>query len=257
MRISNQPVSPMYLWAIALLSFMVVVSSYTLHAFPLSLILAFVLAGFIEMVMRKCYLKLQFKIPFSGLITGLIIGCVAPINAPPLLILIAVVVAIASKFLIKYRGSNIFNPASIGLVAALAIFNLGDEWWAANSYNIYGVAVSITPLLIILAYEARRLTTAASFIAVSLVLAVALGDLQTPSIANVLTLLFSLNYYFAFVMLIEPKTSPNERYAQAGYGAAVALLYWASASLRIAHPLLVTLLIGNLLYLIYRKYGKR
>ena len=140
----------MHLWTIVLLSILAVISSYTLHTFPVPLILAVVVAGITEALIRRFYLKHAFKIPYSGLITGLIIGCVAPINAPLLLILIAGIIAVVSKFFIQYRSSNIFNPASLGLIIALAIFGLGDEWWVASNYNIYGIAITLTPILIIL-----------------------------------------------------------------------------------------------------------
>ena len=257
MRILNQPISSMYIWAIAPLSILAIISSYTLHIFPLPLIFAVIIAAIIEISIRKFYLKQTLKFPFSGLITGLIIGSVAPINAPLLLILIAATIAVASKFLIQYKSSNIFNPATIGLIVALPIFGLGDEWWVASNYNIYGMAITLTPVLIILAYEAKRIPTAITFVVVSFMLALILGRSGDVSLAGITTLLLGINYYFAFVMLVEPKTSPYNKYAQVAYGAAIALLYLALASLRVAYPLLIALLIGNILYLIYKKYGKR
>lgn len=258
MKILGQPVSNMYLWTIALLSFLVIISSYTLHVFPLGLVFGILAAAIIEIVIRKYYLKHKFKIPYSGIITGLIIGSVAPINASLILIAIAVIIAIISKFFIQYRSSNIFNPASLGLIVALAIFGLGDEWWAAGNYNIYGIAISLTPLLIILAWQAKRLTTAFSFVAIILVLNLILGGLiHSISLSAVIALLFSVNYFFAFVMLIEPKTSPYNRYAQVVYGAGAALLYFVFAFYRTPYSLLVALLLANLAYLVYRRYGKR
>jgi Na+-transporting NADH:ubiquinone oxidoreductase subunit NqrB len=247
----------MYLWTIVLLSALAVVSSYTLRTFPLPLIFSVVAAGTAEALIRKFYLKHAFKIPFSGLITGVIIGSVTPINAPLLLILIAVAIAVLSKFFVQYRSLNVFNPASVGLVIALAIFGLGDEWWAAGNYNLYGIAITLTPILIILAYEARRLTTAASFVVVSLVSAMLLEGAGALTPIGMIMLLFGINYYFAFVMLVEPKTSPNNRYAQVGYGAAIALIYLGLALFRSPYPLLIALLVGNALYAVYRRYGKR
>lgn len=246
----------MYLWTTALLSILAAISSYTLHAFPIPLILAVAVAGIAEILIRKFYLKRTFKIPYSGLITGLIIGCVAPINAPLLLILIAGIIAIVSKFFMQYKSSNIFNPASIGLIIALALFGLGDEWWVTSNYNIYGIAITLTPILIILAYEARRLPTALAFVAVSFILALILGG-YAASLTSILALLFGINFFFAFVILIEPKTSPNNNYAQIAYGGGLALLYPVLIFLGIAYPLLIGLLIGNISYMIYRRFGRR
>ncbi|MFI5412618.1 MAG: RnfABCDGE type electron transport complex subunit D [Candidatus Micrarchaeales archaeon] len=258
MKILDQPVGGMYLWAVALLSFFVIVASYTLHTFPLALVFGVMAAALIEILIRKFYLKHKFKIPFSGIITGLIIGSVAPINASLFLIAIAVMIAIISKFFIQFKGSNIFNPASLGLIIALAIFGVGDEWWVASNYNIYGIAISLTPLLVILAYEARRLTSAFSFVVVILVLDLILGNyLHSISLSTFAALLFSVNYYFAFVMLIEPKTSPHNKYAQIVYGGLTALLYLGFILYRMPYSLLAALLLANFSYLIYRKYWKR
>ncbi len=254
MRIFDQPIGRMYLWTIALLGMLAVTSSYALRVFPAALVVAVAFAGMLEIIVREYHLKQRFKVPFSGLITGLIIGSVAPINAPIPLVCIAVTIAILSKFFVKFKGSNIFNPASLGLIVALAVFGLGDEWWAASSYNLYGLAVTLTPVLIILAYEARRVTTAVSFVIANLVLTVAAGGAGAASGGSLIALLFGVNYYFAFVMVVEPKTSPHGKYAQAGYGAAIACVYFLLAHLRAPYPVLVALLAGNIAYLLYRRY---
>lgn len=244
MRILGQPVSSIYIWAIALLSALAVISSYTLHVFPIALIFAVAASGTIEILIRKYYLKHPFKMPYSGLITGLIIGSVAPINASILLVVIASLIAAVSKFFIQYRSTNIFNPATLGLILALPLFGLGDEWWVASNYNVYGIAVTLTPILIILAYEARRLPTALSFVAVSFMLYLIMNASQL-STTSAVSIFFSINFFFAFVMLVEPKTSPHNTYAQFAYGASLAILYLAFAYLRFSYPLLAVLLIGE------------
>ena len=247
----------MHLWTIALVSILVVVSSYTMRVVPVSLILAVILCAVLEMLVRRLYLRHPFKMPWSGLITGLIIGSVAPVNVPLALVAVAAAIAILSKFFIQYKSSNIFNPATLGLIIALPLFALGDEWWVASNYNIYGIAVTLTPILIILAYEAKRLPAALSFSGVSFLIALLVSGVHLTSASSVLAVLFSINYFFAFVMLIEPKTSPNNRYAQLAYGSGLALLYLAFVYLRLSYPLLALLLIGNILYLVYRKFGGR
>ena len=256
MKILNQPVSSMYLWTIALISILVVISSFTLRTFPVALVAAVLLSGIFEILIRKFYLKHPFKIPWSGIITGLVVGAVAPINASLALVLIAAIIAVLSKFFIQYRSSNIFNPATLGLIVALPLFDLGDEWWVASNYNMFGIAITLTPILIILAYEAKRLPTALSFVGISLISALALGGLQAISSVSALAIIFGVNYFFAFVMLIEPKTSPNDKYVQMVYGGAIALLYLVFTYLHEAYPLLIVLLVGNISYLVYRKYGK-
>lgn len=255
MKILNQHIAPMYIWAIALLLAIAAVSSYTLRTVPYALIAAAASAAALDLMLSVLVLKHKPRIPFSGIITGLIIGSVAPVNAPLMLVLLASLIAVASKLFLKYKSVNILNPAALGLVVALAAFGMGDAWWAASSYNVYGIAVSLTPILIILAYQARRLTAAAAFVIVGIAASLALdGALSLIGIASAI---LGFNYLFAFVMLVDPKTSPNHRLMQIAYGAAVALIGTAATLLAAPYPLLVALIVGNLVYMAYRKAGRR
>ncbi len=258
MKILNQPVSSMYLWTIALLSILAAMSAYILHSLPLALLLSVAVAALVELLVRRLHLRQPPRVPYSGIITGLIIGTVAPVNAPFLLVIVAAVIAMLSKFFLQYKGSNILNPASIGLIVSLPLFSLGDEWWIASNYNLFGIAITLTPVLVILGYEAKRLPAALSFTAASIVIAIALNPGAGASAQALLSIIFGINYVFAFVMLVEPKTSPSAYSSQAVYGAGLALAYLALAYARIPYPLLVCLLMGNVAYAAYRwRTGRR
>lgn len=257
MKILGHVVSSMYVWTIVLLSILAAVSSYALGTFPSALLVATLSAGVFEILIHSFYQKRKFAIPFSGIITGMIIGAVAPINAPLVLVILASAIAILSKFFIKFKSTNIFNPASFGLIVALAAFGLGDEWWVVGNYNVYGMVLSLTPVLVILAYEARRLPTGLSFMAANISLTALLGGITSITASSVVSLLFGVNYLFAFVMLIEPKTSPHNKWAQVTYGASIAVAYVAFAFMHVPYALLVVLLAGNVTFLLYRMNGKR
>lgn len=258
MKIFGHTVARMHISAIILLVLLAGASAYVLKEFPYALIFTVFVCSVIEVIIKKYYQKQEARIPFSGIITGLIIGCVAPINAPLVPISVACAVAIISKFFIRTKGSNIFNPAAIGLLA-LGLLSIGSSWWAATSVNIYGVAVSLSIVLIIAAYECRRLVLAFSFIVASILLSIVASLPLTFSSAAIAFL--GVNYFFAFMMLTEPKTSPPKNKAQIIYGIYVAVVYFVlvmllPASLYIgALIIFVTLLLGNLTYALYRKVG--
>ena len=253
MKISGHIISPMYLWAIILLTAVAAVSSYTLHIVPYSLILAVVIAVILDFAIGRFYLKHRFRIPLTAIITGLIIGSVAPTNASIPFVVLAVFVAILSKHLIKFKHSNIFNPAVLGLVAGLLVLGVGTEWWAAATYNFYAVTISLTPILILLAYLSKRFTSALSYLAAILVITVVTTDLLgSLSVGPLISTIFGLPFFFAFAMLTDPKTSPHKRYPQILYGVGVAILSTAIALFRVNSPMLFALLIANLFYLGYR-----
>ena len=258
MRIFGHTVARMYISAIVLLIFLAGASSYLLQEFPYALIAATLACAIIEIAIVKYYQKQKFRIPFSGIITGLIIGCVAPINVPLLPILVACAIAIASKFFIKVKSANVFNPAALGLLA-LGLLSIGSSWWGTSSVNVYGVALSLSIVLVIAAYECRRLPLAFSFIIASVALSIAASPI---GLGNATVAILGVNYFFAFLMLTEPKTSPPKKVAQAVYGIYVAVLYFALITL-LAHSsiyfgalsIFAALLIGNITYAIYRKLG--
>ncbi len=256
MKILSQHIARMYVLTIILFIAFVAASSYGLGLVPYALIVAVACASLVEAAIMVLYLKQKAKIPFSAIITGFIIGAVAPINAPILLVIIASVIAILSKYFVRAKGTNIFNPATLGLLLSLAIFGMGDQWWAASSYNVYGLLISFTPLFIISAYEARRAISGLSFVVVTLVIGLILSKSgNIGSVGYLLTALFSVNYLFAFVMVADPKTSPHKNRLQFAFGASIAIISALLAVYGIPYPLLISLLIGNLAYAAYRSRG--
>lgn len=253
MKILNQHIARMYVLTILLFSAFVVLASYGLGEIPYALLIAVISTSLVEIAITNYYLKQNLKIPYSAIITGLIIGSVAPINASFLLVAVAAVIAIMSKYFIKLKSTNIFNPATLGLLVALAIFGVGDEWWVASSYNIYGLLVSFTLLFIISAYEARRLISGLSFIVLTFVIGLILSKSgNLTSIIYLFTVLLSINYVFAFVMISDPKTSPHKTSLQAVFGGSIALISALLTVYGIPYALLISLLVGNGAYAAYR-----
>ncbi len=242
----------MYIWTIALLSVVVAVSAYTMHTVPYPLLLAVAVSALLDLAISKFYLKRPARIPVSGIITGLIIGAVAPLLGSLIVVTVASAVAIMSKFFIKVKHVNVFNPATLGLLVSLAAFGVGDQWWAASNYNVYGIAVSLTIILVIASYEARRWILSVSFIAAVFVFTLVYSGISHLSSASVLASFFGINFFFAFIMVAEPRTSPPGKYSQVALGVFVAMAYAALAIYRIEYPLLVALLIGNVAYVAYK-----
>ncbi len=244
----------MHLLATALLAILDAASSALLRQPPYAAMVAVAVCMASEAALYRAF-KGRARVTYSSAITGLIIGSVSPIAAPLLPVAVAALVAIASKFAISVKSRNVFNPAALGMLIGLGAFGIGDEWWAAGSLTLYGFAVPLSIMLVLVAYEARRLTAALSFIAVSIAAAVLLGGyLSAPGL---LAVALSANYFFDLLMLTEPKTSPNGRRAQVTYGAGVAAMVALLSLGGIAYTYFIALLAGNGLYALYRVRGGR
>lgn len=258
MKVLGHTVARMYITVIVLLLFLAGASAYLLGEFPYQLIFAVFACAILEILVSKYYQKQKVKIPFSGIITGLIIGCVAPINVPLIPVFVACAIAVLSKFFLRMKGSNVFNPAALGLFG-LAILSIGSSWWATTTVSVYGVAISLSVVLVIAAYECRRLSLAFSFIITSALLSIVGSPPFT--LGNVAIAFLSVNYFLAFIMLTEPKTSPPKRNVQIVYGIYVAVIYvilviLLPPKLYISQMVVfAALLLGNLTYAVSKKLG--
>lgn len=229
------------------------VSSYAIRTFPVNLIIAITACALLDLAIKKLFLKRELKFPSSAVISGIIIGSIAPLNAPVIAVLVAAAVAIVSKYLIRIKGRHIFNPATLGLLIALSLFKLGDMWWAAAGINVLGFAIPLTLILIIANYKAGKLKVAVPFLLATAVLYAATQFVSVPLTAmGLLSFFASMPYYFAFIMLSEPRTSPNVPKEQVVFGVAVALLVFLLDFSHAKYPFFIALLAGNLAYSLYR-----
>ncbi len=244
MRILGKEAAPMYLWAILLLSLVAVLKSYQYGTFPTNLVISVAVTEVFDILVKRYYSKQGWGISYQGIISGLIIGSIAPFNSSPLVVIVGDVVAILSKTFMRIRGFHIFNPATFGLIVSLSLFSLGDAWWAAEGLTYGGMVIALTPLLAIANYSAGKLGVAMPFLAVIAAL------IYSTRFADLLAI--SYYFYFAFIMVSEPKTSPYGIKQQLVFGIGVAILSFLLTSYGAKYPLFIALLTGNLLYFLYR-----
>lgn len=165
----------------------------------------------------------RWQFPAGSGITALIVAGIMP---PSDLAAVAVVSggAIALKHLVAPGGRNVFNPAAFGLVLAAMFGGTGLLWWIASTPFVLVLGLA---LVLWLGLE----DVAFSFLAVYAVLMVltgaGLGALQ-GRVA-----------FFAFVMVVEPVTSPNRLRSRILYGAGIAAL---AVALSAAAPSIARLL---------------
>ncbi len=244
----------MYVVTSVLLLLLAAVASYNLRVFPANLLAAIVACSLLDAAANRIFLKKEARFPASAVITGIIIGSIAPLNAPLAAIFVAAVVAIASKYVLRINKRHIFNPATLGLLVSLFAFRLGDMWWAAAAgISVLGFAVPLTLALIVANYKAGKLKVAVPFLLATALLYAATGFVRVPLTASgILTFASTMPYYFAFIMLSEPKTSPNAPKEQVIFGMAVAAVYFLLDFSHVRFPFFIALLAGNLAYSLHR-----
>ena len=159
--------------------------------------------------------------PLSPLITSLSLTLLLRTD-DLLLAAVAACIAIGSKFVIRFRGKHIFNPANFALVTLIflsdaAWFSSGQ--WGSTTINAFGLAC----LGFLVLTRAKRAETTIAFITIyaALMFGRALW-LNDP---------FSIPFHqmqngalliFAFFMISDPKTTPNTAIGRVLYAALVA-----------------------------------
>lgn len=176
--------------------------------------------------------------PESALITGLILALIiGPAVLPhDFLFLITVsATAMASKYLLTFGHSHIFNPAAFGAVAGALLFNYPSSWWVG--------ATVLLPFIvfggIIITQKIRRWPLVITFLLVYLGLHLIIADPVWPTPAIL---------FLTFVMLVEPLTAPQTRNQRIIFGALVAalLVIFHKFLPIITFPLELSLLGGNI-----------
>lgn len=261
----NIKLPSMYYVAIFVLTVVAIVESIG-HGFPVNTFVAVLTTSILDIAIKKFWLKKAFTMPLSAIITGLIIGTVS-VNAPIIGTFIAAVLAILSKFVIRWKGSHIFNPAVFGVVT-VQLLNPAAHGGGSMAHSAsqimegfgpggFAVSLWLVPLLLFANWRANKVWVAIPFLTASALLyyftgLAALNSLNTQDMSKFLEL---LPYYFAFIIVSEPKTSPWVKSEQFVFGIGVAilsilpLLIFGFYSHTTA---LAALLLGNLIYRTYR-----
>jgi Na+-transporting NADH:ubiquinone oxidoreductase subunit NqrB len=162
----------------------------------------------------------------SPLITGLSLTLLLRTHSPGLWIA-AAVLAIGSKYLLRWRGKHLFNPATFAIVALLVVSP--DVWVSPGQW---GNAVWLAGLLACCAglvlQRAERADTALAFLGFYAgLLALRCYFLGDPPTIPLHQLQSGALLLFSFFMITDPRSTPDRRVCRIVFAAAVAALgYW-------------------------------
>ncbi len=138
-------------------------------------------------------------------------------------LVIAAVLAMASKYILNIRGKHIFNPAAIAVVVTGFAINGYASWWVGTSSMFLW---SLAGILIV--RKIRRFDLVFYFFITSIVSLLFISYFRgSVNIIQILKNAFfdSPILFFAFVMLSEPLTTPPTAALQSIYGGIVGILF--------------------------------
>jgi Na+-translocating ferredoxin:NAD+ oxidoreductase RnfD subunit len=189
-----------------------------------------------------------WEFPSGGLLTGLFVAMVLSPFERWWVPAVVTAMGVASKYIVRTRSANVFNPAALGLVVSYYVLDTGHSWWGAlPEHSLWGVAlvmatgvfitdrVNKMPLVLVFLGTYFALFTAAAFV----------GDpkgvveiFREPDVNAAI--------FFACFILTDPPTSPVKYGDQIYCGLLVALasfvIFEATGAV---HYLLSGVLVGN------------
>jgi ferredoxin-NADP reductase len=184
----------------------------------------------------------------TALILALIITPVVPQDGMGIAFLIwAAIWAMACKYIIAFKNKHLFNPAAFAV--ALTGFTIAQSasWWVGGNLPLLAF-VLVGGLLV--TRKIQRFDLVLPFFITALVTTVATS--ASTAAGNPLTtienvVLHTPIFFFAFIMLTEPLTTPPTRTRRIAYGALVGLLFAPAIHLgSIYSTPELALLVGNL-----------
>jgi ferredoxin-NADP reductase len=185
----------------------------------------------------------------SWLITALILACIITPTASVSFVgfaALAAIVAMASKYVLVWRGGHVFNPAAVGAFALSVGGGLTAGWWIATPWLLPYVALLALGVL----RKQRQYTLFTIFAVTSLTVMLAVNGSSGMAVNEVVKNTF-LSWPLVFlgsIMLTEPLTLPAGKYNQWLVGGAVGALFASQLSVGGLHATPhAALLVGNLL----------
>ena len=163
--------------------------------------------------------------PRSALISGLSLCLLLRTNSLPFAIL-AAVVTIASKFVIRWKGKHLFNPTNVGVVAMILF--TGQVWVSPGQWgNVAFFAFLMACLGGLVVNRAARSDVTFAFIVfyIALVFGRSLW-LGEPLVIPLHRLQSGALLLFTFFMISDPRTTPNSRAGRMLFALLVAYGAW-------------------------------
>jgi ferredoxin-NADP reductase/Na+-translocating ferredoxin:NAD+ oxidoreductase RnfD subunit len=181
----------------------------------------------------------------TALILALIITPISPNDASGIFFLIwASAFAIASKYMFAIHKKHVFNPAAFGVALTAVAIGQSASWWVGG--NIPMLAFVLVGGLLV-TRKIQRFDLVLSFFVVGLATTILLTPSQNPFVTLQKAILHAPYFFFAFIMLTEPLTTPPKRVFRIAYGAFVGALFSPAIHVGAVYSTPeLALLVGNL-----------
>ncbi|MDP3732482.1 MAG: RnfABCDGE type electron transport complex subunit D [Candidatus Omnitrophota bacterium] len=185
------------------------------------------------------YLKnKRVSVTDSSIISGLIIGYVLSIGNAWWIFTVASLFAICFKYLIRVNGKHLFNPAAFGIFLTTVLFGVTTQWKGTYIWYV------LVPFGFYFIAKSKKMELLLGYGLTALILFSVQASIQKIPISNIFGY---LSYFYIFIMLIEPKTTPVKPLGKLIFGVGAAILIFILTEIGVRFDVeLCALLIFNL-----------
>jgi enediyne biosynthesis protein E5 len=192
----------------------------------------------------------SWQFPSGAILTGLLVAMVLSPHEAWWIVAVTTAVGVASKYILRTKSANVFNPAALAIVATFYVFNTGQSWWGAMP-NASPIAVALAVLFatgIFIADRVKKMPLVLAFLGVYYLLFTITAFVGDPRIVSEIYRTPDLQavLFFAFFILTDPPTSPVRQRPQIICGVLVAIVsYGIFEFVGAVYYLLAGVLVGN------------
>ncbi|MGC1457162.1 MAG: hypothetical protein WA825_02665 [Steroidobacteraceae bacterium] len=209
---------------------------------------ATVIVGIVDLIIMRLR-KNVWQFPSGAVLTAMIVTMVVRAQEHWYVPAVLSVVAVISKYAIRTRLANVFNPAAFALVSMMYLLPMGQSWWGALAeVSPTWLRVALVAGGIYIADRVNKMPLVLSFLGAYFLVFTAtayLGDprrvaevFRSPDIEAVL--------FFALIILTDPPTAPARYKDQWICGIIVAAVSYAVFEMfGVVYFLLAGALAGN------------
>ena len=204
-------------------------------------------AGLLDVVILRLRHP-RWEFPSGAVLTGMIVAMVLSPFEPLWVPAATSAIAIASKYLLRTKATNVFNPAAIALIVSYYAFNTGQSWWGALPELPMWAIAALCATGVFIADRVNKMPIVLAFLGAYFALFSTMAFVGDPR--HVVEIFrapdLHMVLYFAFFMLTDPPTAPIKYRDQVIYGILVAVISYALfETAGVVYYLLAGLVIGN------------
>jgi ferredoxin-NADP reductase len=133
------------------------------------------------------------------------------------------VLAMASKYIVAINRKHIFNPVAFAVALTYFTLNRSASWWVGNAPMLPFVLIGGILVVRKIGRSDLVLSFLITTVATSIVLSLFASGNLTGAMQNIF--LLSPLFFFAFLILTEPLTTPPTRKSRIGYGLLVGFFF--------------------------------